>query len=142
MKDDILKNFLASREALLGEKKAIEERLKEINEALGVIGVYPSAGGRRGPRVGISLKDAVIKVTCQKPMTKHEILDAVQALGYRFRTDNPLNSLGVILYGKKIALKNDNGYFSYVGEPVEGLTGGSPEPVAEEPAPAPKKGKK
>ena len=40
-------------------------------------------------------------------------------------------------------MKNDNGYFSYVGDPVTGLTdGGAAAPAAEEPAPAPKKSKK
>ena len=38
-----------------------------------------------------------------------EILDAVLALGYTFSTDDPLNSLGVILYGKKPKFKNEHG---------------------------------
>jgi hypothetical protein len=47
-----------------------------------------------------------------KAMTKHEILDAVLGAGYQFSTDDPLNSLGVILYGKKPKFKNDIGRFS------------------------------
>jgi hypothetical protein len=45
-------------------------------------------------------------------MTKHEILDAILMLGYQFSTDDPLNSLGVVLYGKKPKFKNEKGKFS------------------------------
>jgi hypothetical protein len=47
-----------------------------------------------------------------KSLTKHEILDAVLASGYQFSTNDPLNSLGVILYGKNPKFKNQNGRFS------------------------------
>jgi hypothetical protein len=64
------------------------------------------------PRNEISLKEAVLKVIEGKSLTKHEILDAVIAKGYQFATDDPLNSLGVILYGKKPKFKNIKGRFS------------------------------
>jgi len=48
-------------------------------------------------------------------MTKEEILEGVQQLGYTFSTTNPLNSLGVILYGKNPRFKNENGRFSSSG---------------------------
>jgi hypothetical protein len=51
-------------------------------------------------RNGKSLKQVVLEVLADKSMTKHEILDAVLRAGYQFSTDDPLNSLGVILYGK------------------------------------------
>ena len=46
---------------------------------------------------------------------KQEILDAIHKLGYRFTTKNPMNSLGVILYGKNPRFKNENGRFSPAG---------------------------
>jgi hypothetical protein len=42
-------------------------------------------------------------------------LDAVQKLGYKFAGKNPINSIGVILYGKPKHFKNENGKFSYLG---------------------------
>jgi hypothetical protein len=33
-------------------------------------------------------------------------------MGYQFSTDDPLNSLGVILYGKNPKFKNEGGRFS------------------------------
>ena len=47
-----------------------------------------------------------------KSMTKHQVLEVVLALGYQFITEDPLNSLGVILYGKSPKFKNDRGRFS------------------------------
>ncbi|MGZ8898636.1 MAG: hypothetical protein ACXW3Z_00950, partial [Limisphaerales bacterium] len=49
------------------------------------------------------------------PLSKEEILNGVKQLGYRFSTNNPLNSLGVILYGKSPKFKNDAGRFSPLG---------------------------
>ena len=60
----------------------------------------------------MSLKEAVLEALGSGKKTKQEILDAVGRSGYKFTTSNPLNSLGVILYGKKPRFKNDNGYFS------------------------------
>jgi hypothetical protein len=40
-----------------------------------------------------------------RSMTKREILDAALALGYQFSTDDPFDSLGVILYGKNPKFK-------------------------------------
>lgn len=45
-------------------------------------------------------------------MSKHDILDAVLRSGYQFSTDDPLNSLGVILYGKNPKFINEGGKFS------------------------------
>lgn len=61
----------------------------------------------------LSLKESVLKVLeGGKELSKHEILDAVLRLGYQFSTDDPLNSLGVILYGKNPKFKNEGGKFS------------------------------
>jgi hypothetical protein len=61
------------------------------------------------------LREAVLQLTSQRAMTKEEILQGVKQLGYKFSTSNPLNSLGVILYGKNPRFKNEQGRFSPAG---------------------------
>lgn len=115
---DALKQYTALRDAIFAEREQLIVRLREIDEALGAMGLRGRDGyyGPRTPtgrvRNETSLKDAVLKVIEGKSLTKHEILDAVLALGYQFSTDDPLNSLGVILYGKKPKFKNNGGKFS------------------------------
>jgi hypothetical protein len=115
---DALKQYVALRDSIFAEREQLLARLREMNEALGAMGLRgrDSYYGPRTPtgrvRNELSLKDAVLQVIESKSMTKHEILDAVLALGYQFSTDDPLNSLGVILYGKKPKFKNDHGKFS------------------------------
>lgn len=66
----------------------------------------------RGNRAGntISLRDAVKQVTKDKPLSRQEILDAVQAIGYKFKAKDPLNSLSTLLYTEK-SIKNHGGKF-------------------------------
>lgn len=115
---DALKQYVALRDAIFAEREQLITRLREMDEALGAMGLRgkDSYYGPRTPtgrvRNELSLKDAVLKVIAGKSLTKHEILDAVLALGYQFSTDDPLNSLGVILYGKKPKFQNDSGRFS------------------------------
>jgi hypothetical protein len=75
-------------------------------------GTPKKRGGWKRAKNAMTLPAAVIKVTSQKALTKQEILDAVAKLGYQFTTANPLNRLGVVLYGKKSPFKNENGKFS------------------------------
>jgi hypothetical protein len=132
MKIDI-RRYLSLRDSLLKEKSDLEVRLREINQALGQAGpatpsevetpAAPSTTGRRGRRGrrgGISLRDAVLQATSGTQLTKEEILERVQALGYRFSTKNPMNSLGVILYGKNPKFRNENGRFSVPGTKAAG----------------------
>ena len=130
MKIDIRK-YLSLRDSLLKEKSGLEVRLREIDQALGQSGPAAPAAvealaptgatrrGRRGRR-GLSLRNAVIQVTSGRALTKQEILQRIQTLGYRFATKNPLNSLGVILYGRNPKFRNDNGRFSVTGKPPGG----------------------
>jgi hypothetical protein len=60
----------------------------------------------------ISLPKAVVQVTSEHPMTKQEILEAVQKIGYRFHTKEPLKSLNPILYGDKPKFIRIDGKFS------------------------------
>lgn len=125
MKIDNLRRYVDLRNSLTREKAQLEERLRQINQAIGdttpPAGVRTpnaqSAPARRGRPAasGLSLREAVLQVTSQRPMTKQEILDAIDKLGYRFSTNNPMNSLGVILYGKNPRFKNENGRFSPAG---------------------------
>jgi hypothetical protein len=126
MSSDIRK-YLTLRDSLIKEKAKLEGRLQEINEALGQVTEsanlpqpsQPSTRGRRGPAGrasgGLSLRDAVIQVTSRGALTKEQILEGVKRIGYKFSTTNPLNSLGVILYGKNPKFKNDGGKFSPTG---------------------------
>ena len=118
MKSDALKQYVTLRDTIFNEREQLIARLREIDEALGAMGLrgHDSYYGPRTPtgraRNEMSLKEAVIKALEDKPRTKHEILDAVLGLGYQFSTSDPLNSLGVILYGKSPKFKNDGGKFS------------------------------
>jgi hypothetical protein len=119
-----IKQFVAMRQSLLTEKKALQARLSEIETALGVgeasvpavaapVVRAAVASRRTGKRIrnALSLKAAVVKVTKEKAMTKEEILAAIAKLGYRFNTGNPVSSLNSVLYAKK-QFKNAGGKFS------------------------------
>lgn len=124
MPSDKLKQFISLRDELVAEKRSLEQRLIELNRILGsertAVSVPVAAPAqprtRRSRRSftrmqnDISLKDAILKVNT-KPMTKAEILSAVQKLGYKFATSNPMNSVNVILYGRKPKFANENGKF-------------------------------
>lgn len=118
MKPDALKQYTQLRDAIFAEREQLIIRLREIDEALGAMGLRgrDSYYGPRTPtgrvRNELSLKEAVMKVIDGKELTKHEILDAVLRMGYQFSTDDPLNSLGVILYGRNPKFKNNGGKFS------------------------------
>ncbi len=124
MKTDILSQYVNVRDALYQEKSDLEKRLAEIKQALGeastAVAAAPSAvkaAGRRGGRGGnaLSLRDAVLQATAAGPLSRRGILAAVKKLGYRFKSSNPLNSLGAVLYGKKPKFINNDGLFSPVG---------------------------
>lgn len=114
MKIDKLKQFVALRQSLLSEKAQLETRLAQINKALGdeaapATPARTTASGR--VQNALSLKDAVRKVTSAKALTKKEILQAIDKLGYKFAAKDPTNSLNVVLYTKG-QFKNDGGKFS------------------------------
>jgi hypothetical protein len=130
--------FVSLRDALVREKAELEARLSEINMALGgtpapvteipakrrgrpagkkkavPTSVVPKAAkkksaGRR-PRSGMSLPEAVLQVTAKKPLSAKEIVAAVQKVGYKFTTNNPMNSTRTMLYTNK-KFKNNGGKF-------------------------------
>ena len=113
MKLASIKQFVALRAALLNEKAQLEARLKEICAGLETTApvaapaapAKPAALGRppkkkRAARVEntMSLHEAVVKAVVAKPLTKPEILEAVDGLGYKFSAAKPIMSLNTLLY--------------------------------------------
>jgi hypothetical protein len=134
MKQDITTQIVQLHASLVKEKTSLEHRLAVINKALGSIGGSVSNGTskskaavaivtlkpkKRGKRGGarrrldnpMPLKKAIIQVTKAKPLTKEEILAAVQKLGYRFTGPVPMNSINVHLYTKGQFKKHSGGRF-------------------------------
>lgn len=123
MQRDTITQYLRLRRALEAEREQLTARLSEVSTALaGFQGeAAPSvrvkrAGRPPGRRAKVentlSLKEAVLAVIKGKALTKEEVLAAIQKLGYQFRTSNPLNSIGTVLYGKQPKFKNAGGKFS------------------------------
>jgi len=50
-------------------------------------------------------------VTRNRPLSKAEILEGVQKLGYKFATKDPMNSLNAMLYAPANKFRNQNGKF-------------------------------
>ena len=50
-------------------------------------------------------------MTRSRPLSKPEILQAVQKIGYKFTTKDPLNSLNAMLYAPANKFRNQNGRF-------------------------------
>lgn len=143
MRIDSLQQFVKLRRELTQEKEQITRRLAQIDEALGetttstptaslsaVQGASPAGAGstgRRGriPGGGTSLRQIVMQLLSEGPKTKEEILDLVRRSGYKFQTKNPLNSLGVILYGKNPRFNRVDGRFSLPGGATGAAGGGA-----------------
>ena len=76
--------------------------------------VAKKAAARTRAQNKLSLKEAVRQAIASKPLTKAEILEAVDKLGYKFSTNKPSNSLNSVLYGDKKEFKNLDGRFGLV----------------------------
>ena len=119
MPKDSLKNFATLRRSLETERERIRARLQAISAVLSdePLRASPPAKLAKVKRVvrsrnELSLKEAIVKVTTGKPLAKDEIFEAVKKLGYKFTTTKPLNSINVVLYGKKPKFKNQDGKFT------------------------------
>lgn len=124
MKNDPLHQYSKLREKLLAEKNQLETRLAQLNRVLGedapavtaASRATRSAGRSRGRgRNALSMREAVIKALSNGPLARKELVDAVEAVGYVFTTENPLNSLGAVLYGKDTPVKSKDGKFYVSG---------------------------
>ena len=115
MKNDSIKKYLTLQESLRREKATLETRLAQIQEALAGSASSVAARGdmktRRRARNEMSLKQAVSEATRKKALSKQEILDEIQRMGYRFTAKDPINSLNTVLYTNK-QFKNLDGKFT------------------------------
>ena len=111
--EEKLKTFLEKRDSLLQTRAKIVEKIREIDQLLGKAGAPPTfviGQKRRRPKNEINLKQAISQALQDGPKSRHEILDAVQAMGYQFSTNNPLNSLSAALYTNKQFIKDGQIY--------------------------------
>ncbi len=125
MKGNDLKTLIRLHTAIFQEREAIVSKLQKLDESLGMIGLsttqkyYGLRTPTGRPRNQVSLKATICRVLDGNAFTKDEILERVLQLGYQFATNNPINSLGVVLYGKRPEFRNVNGRFSLKCRPTE-----------------------
>lgn len=120
MKHDLLKQYAKLRQQLTEEKEAIGARLAEIDFVLnGQAGSVKPAKvkatvktARTRPSNELSLKEAILQVVKDTPLTRQEVFAAITKLGYKFSAKDPLNSINTVLYGKKPKFKKKDGKFS------------------------------
>ena len=114
--NDKLQQYLSSLKALHAEKARLEARLEQINAALadtpGAARGRRTARRGRTRRNGLSLREAVVQVTRSRALSKPEILQAIQRIGYKFATKDPMNSLNAMLYAPANRFRNQNGRFA------------------------------
>ena len=126
---DILQAAISLFQKLRQERSEHQARVAAIDAVMAQLGgavpaatlapVTPAAApvGRRGRGNNtMRLQDAVAQSLAQGLQTKDELLAGVQRVGYRFATQNPMNSLQTFLYttGKKLFPRVD-GKFSVAG---------------------------
>lgn len=123
MRTDLLRQYAKLRKQLTEEKSQLEARLAEINEVLGsestsspvepTAQVHLAKQPRRGRRTSntMSMREAVLKALSKGPLARKEIVQAVEDVGYKFTTKNPLNSIGAVLYGKNSPVTTKDGKF-------------------------------
>jgi hypothetical protein len=126
MRIDPLRQFAQLHQQLLAEKVQLEARLAELNRVLGGAETAPASepqavaqpkrgrGRGRGSNL-MSMREAVLKALSERPLARKEIVSAVEDLGYVFKTRNPLNSIGSILYGKNSPVKSKGGKYYVAG---------------------------
>src|SRR6185503_5606267 len=117
MKTDLLQQYITLRSSLERQREEIVARLRQIEDVLGSLAPSTLRGSGKRGRGGnpMPLRDAILRVTAHRGMTKQEIYEAVKRLGYRFTTKDPFNVIGVVVYGKNPRFRNDNGRFSPIG---------------------------
>jgi hypothetical protein len=85
----------------------------------------------------MSMHEAVIKALSNGPVAREHLVRAVEDVGFRFKTKNPINSIGVVLYAKNTPVKKNKDGKYYV-EGGGGATAGNGF-QASEPTPARRK---
>src|SRR5690242_21674294 len=109
MKIDPLQQYAKLKQQLLQERAQLQARLNEITQVLGdetapgpSASPAPAAPEPTSPRRGrrpaagntMSLKDAVLRALAHGPVARKDLVKAVEGVGYKFTTRNPLNSIG------------------------------------------------
>ena len=112
-----MKDFVRTRQKILDERKKITARLEVLNEKVRAMGFANDIFyGPRTPTGRVrnkqSLREAVIDVLKDGPKTKQEVYDAVIAAGYQFATNDPMNSIGVVLYGRNPKFRREGEKFA------------------------------
>ena len=123
MKRDPLKEFVSLRTSLIKRKEILESELAQINQALAIdpvviirpkaVAAAPASSApvkRKRAKNEMSLKEAVLAATKSKPLSKPEILAAVEKAGYVFSAKSPMSSLNTLVYSDK-SFKNVDGKF-------------------------------
>ena len=105
-------------------RRTILEQIETIDDALELKspvrypqGCFVSTPRRRTAQA--PLRSVLAEVIKQKPMDRHEILQAVQASGYQFSTDNPLNSSAALYSNKKIFRQENKKFYLVAGYETE-----------------------
>ena len=136
---DIVKEVLGLIQQLEQERQQHQRRVEEIDQALGKVrgsssgparSVAPAeapsrpattktaTGGRDGNEM--SLRERMAQVTRQEPLSVRDIVESVQKAGHKFKSADPIKSVGSYLYGPegKKHFKRVDGKFS----PVSGAS--------------------
>jgi len=114
-----LDDFGAYIRSMIHERQAIIQQIEQIDAALQLPHTSQRPISRLRPR-GFrksnkeTLRSVIAKVIAKKPMDRHEILEAVQAKGYHFSTNDPLNSLSAALYSAKGVFRQEGKKFYLV----------------------------
>jgi hypothetical protein len=130
-KHDSIQQFVALRAALEKERAALQKRLTEIDQVLAGTATPTAAPRRAGRRAAspakaprkrssrravnaVTLREAIARATAHGALSVRDVVNAVKKSGYRFKSANPVNSVGAYLYGPegKKHFKRANGKFS------------------------------
>src|SRR5258708_2573786 len=128
MRLDPLQQYAKLHKQLTEEKSQLEIRLNQIKQVLGgestpaqipqssvptAAPVQPSKRRGRKPKAAnqMSMREAVLKALSHGPLARKELVPAVEAVGYKFTTSNPLNSIGSVLYAKNGPVNSKGGKF-------------------------------
>jgi hypothetical protein len=68
----------------------------------------------------MSMREAALKSLSNGPVARKDLVKAVEAVGYKFTSNDPLNSLGSVLYAKNGPIKNKDGKFYVKGGALDG----------------------
>lgn len=101
-------------QSLIAKRAALAKELDEFDR---IITLEKSAKHKR-PRNSLTLAEAVLIATADKPLTKREILEAVKGTGYTFATVTPMTSLHPLLFKGGMFKNKDGKFWPAIQEPA------------------------